>query len=331
MPQIRTRSEKDLADIMLEHRPFHYFFDEEHFRTTLTTHCPRITIYNNTWSIPNAKQDPFQPEKLTPKHLGSQGGCDKRDLNRHSDLFGVNFQHFLTEQAREFHLDPPSLSQPRVVRLNWGVQLEFPMHRDGPEFAATYGGLLRFRKDILELGKQTVKAMRAFSRSKGAEGFVGFHLRTENDALKGWPTFDNQSSAYLREAAARNFTVAYLATGNVTEAAKFTEKARSGHDIVVTTKQDLLEGYPDQLKALQALTWDQQALIDFIVLLASDFFLGVNPSSFSINIALKRHLRTDGLYTRPWKVGRDDGRSLIVGTFERYWDNWLFMYDSIWP
>lgn len=334
MPQVRARSENNLTDIMQEHRGMSYMFDEDHFRTSLTSQCPRIVIYNNTWSIPDFKE-PYRPERITPKELGLRGGCDKRDLNRHTDLFRIVFREWLLEKTEQFNLPPTSTSHPRVVRLNWGVQLEFPVYRDGPEFVATYGGLLRFRQDILQLGKRTVEAMRDFARTasgdRAIDRFVGFHLRTESDALAAWPKFDNQSAVYLREATARGFTTAYLATGNGTEAAKLVETARSKHDIVVTTKHELLKGNPADVKALEALTWDQQALIDFIVLLACDFFLGVNPSSFSMNVALKRHLQMEGLYTRPWKVGRDDGRSLIVGRFERYWDDWLFMYDSIWP
>jgi hypothetical protein len=334
MPQIRTRSDKNLADIMQEYRGFDYFFDTDHFRTSLTTHCPRMTIYDNPWSIPDFKE-PYRPEMITPRpEFGSRGGCDERDLNRHTDLFGVRFRQWLLDKAEQLDMPPTSLSQPRVIRLNWGVQLEYPVYRDGPEFAATFGGLLRFRKDILQLGRRTVEALRQFSSTTGpvtATGrFAGFHLRTESDALSTWPSFENQSMAYLREAATRGFKVAYLATGNGTEAYKFTERAWSQHNMVVKTKHDLL-GHSEDLKALEALTWDQQALIDFIVLLASDFFVGVNPSSFSINVALKRHLQMEGLYTRPWKVGREDGRSLLVGRFERYWDDWLFMYDSIWP
>lgn len=337
MPRIRTRSEDDLADIMRGYRDFDYFFDTDHFRTSLTAHCPRMTIYDNPQDIPNFKE-PYRPESITPRlELGSRGGCDQRDLNRHTDLFGARFRQWLLDKARQFDLPRTSPGHPRVVRLNWGVQLEYPVYRDGPEFAATYGGLLRFREDILQLGMRTAAALRrsatAATSGEGpaTAGFAGFHLRTESDALGAWPSFEHQSAAYLHGAATRGFKVAYLATGNATEASKFAERAWAEHRIVIKTKHDLLGRLGQELQDLEALTWDQQALVDFVVLLESDFFFGVNPSSFSINVALKRHVQTEGLYTRPWRVGREDGRSLLVGRFERYWDDWLFIYDSIWP
>lgn len=335
LPQIRTRSEEDLSNIMLAYRGFDYFFDEHHFRQSLTASCPQFTIYNSTDHIPNAPV-PFKPEKITPRNLGRRGGCDKRELNKHTDRFGKQFWAYIEKTAAESNLPPPSIDHPRIIRFNWGVQFDWPVFRDGPEFVATFGGLLRFRQDILDLGHRVAAHMRRFAAAHGtgpaSRAFVGIHLRTESDALSRWPDYDAQSAAYLERASAMNFKAAYLATGNQTEAHKLATAAATAHGIAVATKHELLRDRPEDLATLDALTWDQQALVDFVVLLECDYFLGVSPSSFSMNVALKRHLQADGLYTRPWKVGGDgDGRSWLVGNYERYWEDWLFMFDSLWP
>lgn len=338
MPQIRTRSVENLSALMKEYREFDYFFNEDHFRAGLTTHCPEITIYNKTEDIPNLKGPP-QHQMITPRKFGLRGGCDQKDLNRHADLFGTRFHEWLSEGSTKFKLPAVSHNHPRTIRLTWGVQWDWPVYRDGPEFVATYGGLLKFRDDILDLGRTANSAMQKFAaasgQSKDSGGqarFVGFHLRTESDALGGWPNFTDQTAAYLRESSHRGFKAGYLATGNETEASKFTAEASSQYQMQVITKHDLLKDYPKDLKALQDLSWDQQALVDYLVLLGGDYFLGVSPSSFSMNVALKRHLQIDGLYTRPWKIGREgDGRSWLVGNYRRYWDDWLFMYESLWP
>jgi hypothetical protein len=331
MPQIRTRSVDNLADLMRDYRDFDYFFDEKHFRTSLQTHCPQITIYDKIWDVPNTKA-PFQAEQITPRDLGSRASCDNRDLNRHTDIFGHRFDAWLQDKATQFNLPSISIAHPRLIRLNWGVQWDFPVYRDGPEFVATFGGLLRFREDILELGRQVAAKMRVIAGGDSSDSrFIGLHLRTENDALAGWPSFDNQTAVYLRAASDRHFTAGYLATGNETEAAKFGKEAAQ-QMLRIVTKQDLVRDDEHLAKQLMSLSWDQQALIDFLVLLDSDYFVGVNPSSFSMNVALKRHLQAEGLYTRPWKVGGNgDERSWIVGKFEKYWEDWLFMYDSLWP
>ncbi|KAK3374705.1 hypothetical protein B0H63DRAFT_255644 [Podospora didyma] len=339
LPQIRTRSSKNLASLMQQSRDFDYFFDESHFRESLGASCPQITIYRSTDDIPNAVT-PFRAEKLTPRNLGRRGGCDQSDLNRHTDRWGELFQAFIQTNSEDFQLYPPSLAHPRAVRFNWGVQFDWPMYRDGPEFVATFGGLLRFRADILALGKKTAGYMRRFAANDAGkpsfglqrDAFAGLHLRTESDALSAWPKYENQSRAYLERAGGMGFKVAYLATGNKTEAERLARTALTRHGLTVVTKHEVLEDHPDDLRAIEALTWDQQALIDFVVLLESDYFFGVSPSSFSMNVALKRHLKMEGLYTRPWKIGADgDGRSWLVGSYENYWKDWLYMYDSMWP
>jgi len=333
LPQIRTRSEADLSNLGLPHRDFSYFFDEAHFRSALHATCPRITIYNTADDIPHAPQ-PFRAEQFRPRDLGKRGGCDSRELNKHTGRFGMSFHAHLERTTLEFNLPPPSPIHPRILRFAWGVQWDWPVYRDGPEFVATFGGLLRFRKDILELGQRTASYMQSFALSNGGSpSFAGMHLRTENDALNSWPKFEDQAEAYIgRAAIAMKFKAAYLATGNKTEAQKLSRAASASHGMAVITKHELLKDHPSDLTQLEALTWDQQALIDFIVLLESGYFLGVSPSSFSMNVALKRHLKTGGLHTRPWKIGGDgDDWSWLVGNYEKYWVDWLFMYDSLWP
>ncbi|KAK0663932.1 hypothetical protein QBC41DRAFT_329015 [Cercophora samala] len=333
LPRIRTRSEKNLADLMLDYQPFTYFFDEHHFRTNLQAACPKVTVYDDDESIPNV-QLPVKAEKVRPHDLGKRGGCDKRDLNKHVGVFDKAFGAYLERTEQEFGWPQLNEMNPRPVRFPWGVQFEWPTWKDGPEFTATFGGLLKFREDILALGFRAKGYMREFAKTHGGNGrYVGLHLRTESDALSRWPDFGNQTEAYLTRAEPTGINAAYLATGNKTDAARLVQEAARRSGMGVITKHDLLAKYSrEDLLMLEALTWDQQALIDFVVLVESDYFFGVSPSSFSLNVALKRHLKTEGLYTRPWKIGGDgDGRSWLTGRFEQYWDDWLYMYESMWP
>jgi hypothetical protein len=41
---------------------------------------------------------------------------------------------------------------------------------------------------------------------------------------------------------------------------------------------------------LEALSWDQQGMVDFLVMLRASRFAGVGHSSFAWNVALVRHL-----------------------------------------
>ncbi|KKY37397.1 putative alternative oxidase [Diaporthe ampelina] len=360
LPTIQSRSAAKLADLFVGDRlPFAYFFDEAHFRRGLAEACPQITVYaDDLHDVPGLDPEDLhggrvRPEQITPSHFGLRGGCDVRDLNRHGGLFGERFHASLRESEEEQQQRPGPASasrpRPRLVRMNWGVQWNWPVLQDGPEFAASFGGLLRFRDDILSLGERTADAMQklASSSSSTPDGdgrgfFVGIHLRTESDALRTWPSFGNQTAAYLSRVGRLDRQPpghAYLATGNATEAARLAALAEAQQGLRVVTKHELLRlsgggGADDELlRQLDALSWDQQALVDFVVLLRCGFFLGVSPSSFSMNVALKRHLREDGLLTRPWRIGdgEGDGRSWLVGRYDSYWEDWLFMYDSLWP
>lgn len=347
-PRIRARSASDLSDIMKPHRGLDYLFDAVHFRAGLAAACPGMALYDRLEDVPHVlekvqREGLYDVEKMiervTPRQdFGRRGGCDERDLNRHTDRFRTRFRSWLETSAAERGLAPVAYESPRLIRLNWGVLWDWEVLRDGPEFVATYGGLLRFRADLVELAGAVVAALRREARATSAlsggrnESFLAVHLRTEEDALKEWPGFDMQADGYMAETIRQGYRggLAYLASGSETESLKFRDRAKKVAQLEVRTKFDLLGG--DDLEKLKELTWDQQAVVDFVVLLEADYFLGVSPSSFSINVALKRHLRTGGLYTRPWKVGGlGDGRSHIVGSYTKYWDDWLFMYDGMWP
>lgn len=348
LPRIRTRSASDLSNIHLGHQEFSYMFNTAHFKEGLAIACPQIAVYNRVEDVPNvlekvAREHLYDVEKMiervTPRqNFGRRGGCDQRDLNRHTDRFGARFREWLNSSATERGSAEISERSPRLMRLNWGVLFDWEVYRDGPEFVATFGGLLRFNDELLALGMAVVQALQREAGTSSAtwkgrsRTYLGIHLRTEDDALKEWPSFEAQVNGYLAEAGKQGFGggLAYLASGSMQEAQKFNHAMQAESRLQVRTKFDLL-GDLDRTR-LETLSWDQLAVIDFVVLLAADFFVGVSPSSFSINIALRRHLHAEGMLTRPWRVGGDgDGRSWLVGEYERYWDNWLFMYDAMWP
>ncbi len=78
--------------------------------------------------------------------------------------------------------------------------------------------------------------------------FFGVHLRTEKDAVDGWPTddwvysqYDTQAKLYLEQAPRSHPAVIYVASGDLGEVAKFASDAASTN-MTVVTKFDLLTG-----------------------------------------------------------------------------------------
>ncbi|CAK7215691.1 hypothetical protein SBRCBS47491_002570 [Sporothrix bragantina] len=120
------------------------------------------------------------------------------------------------------------------------------------------------------------------------DGFLGAHLRVAEDAAKAkWPGYEAQAPAYLNEAAASQLSVIYLATGSAKHREMFKADA-AARKMSVVTKEALLG--KDELAELQSLTWDQQAIVDFEVLVHSSRFAGFLRSSFSWVVAIRRSI-----------------------------------------
>lgn len=237
---------------------------------------------------------------------------------------------------------PPNATYPRLFRGNdWpGVLWEFPVFHDGPEFANTFGGLCKFNKRVLRLGKKALARMQEYARQQhrqtgsswrgGKDAFLGIHLRTEADRMVFWPTYEDQETAYLDKAADLGLGVAYVASGNLSEAHKLAAAALEDVGVTVVSKDDILSA--KELEELHAMSWDQQGLVDYVVLTGAEYFMGNGRSSFSISVTKKRHLATEGLYSRPYKVRPNGyGKSFIVGPMEQYYEHWLFIWDAMWP
>jgi hypothetical protein len=329
LPRIQRRQESDLANIFTGgFQPFNYFFDEEHFRWVFNTHCPQMKIHNSTETIPYA-ENLMRVMEFYPKDLNVDlDGCDGRGVNRHLDQFRPKFHHWLNTK-----MGWPSVEDPISIRFKWATFFEWPIYRDGPELATTFGDILRIRKDIVELAQAALAEMSNFAGIKPREDifeapFLGVHLRTESDALEFWPSFDEQSDGYLWAGKVHGLKYAYLACGSPTEAKRFAAKAWERTQLKVTTKIELLRG--EDRQKLDALSWDQQALVDFLMLEKSAHFTGCSFSSFAMNIAFKRHLMTDGITSKQWK-SPGDLYSTLVGRFESWYGDWMFMYECMWP
>lgn len=265
---------------------------------------------------------------------------------------------------------PASAENTRLFRgtnAPLGVLWEYPVYRDGPELANTFGGLCKFNPQVMRLGKQVLAGMRAYARdeyllrSANAGGddkkrrrdaeadeeeeamseFLGMHLRSEADALDFWPTYEMQEQGYLgrvrqlADEGRRVPRVAYVASGNATETDKLRAAAASAEaplgGLTLVSKTDLLDAA--SVAELEALSWDQQGLVDYIVLTGAAYFMGNSRSSFTISVSLKRHLRGEGLYARPFHVRSRGGwqGNFLVGPLERYYDHWVFIWDAMWP
>jgi hypothetical protein len=281
VPTISLRSNDDLSllesdgDTSLE-----YTFNRELLVSRLTAACPQMVIYD---SVENATK----PE--------------------------LEILHYPTRIGQLCVLPP---------NVNAWLTSHRKICDDPAGFATNFGSLLTFPASIYYLAFSVLHTLNErynlsispFALSSPAP-YMGVHLRTSEDAIKaGWSSYEVQSKHYLSLAASRSFSTIYVASGNATSIFQFTmEAAALSPPVTIVTKEDLLSA--DELMELRALTWDQAALIDYVVLESAGYFAGLVESSFTWNVAMKR-AATRG------REGAVCGEPHETGEGIAWWDEW---------
>lgn len=146
----------------------------------------------------------------------------------------------------------------------------------------------------------------------------------------GYTSYEEQARAYLTYVSASPIRTIYAASGNTTSLSLFAaEAAKLDPPATVVAKGDMLEG--DDKKDLEALTWDQQALVDYLVLEKATRFAGVSDSSFSWGIVYARQVVSKEAKTCESVKKLDEGvqfRDELSTVFGRPRD---WHKDKLWP
>jgi len=309
--------------------PFTHFFDLDHFTETLSTSCPQIHLYshaNDLWDKPStAKAVILSPQDLSTSFIAETVLANPAN-------WSIAFKSYLNAS----HPQPFSADKPVLVQLH-NPLLQFPLSYDDPKFVANFGKILRFREDVRRLAGAVLYALSTKhslsippTSSILLSKFYGAHLRTAADAqAAGWTPYSIQSANYLSGASHLNLSTIYLTSGNEEDVGRFAERA-ANISISVETKESLLGGEPPreilredgkvvmgsrkgvkgferEWNELQALTLDQQGLVDYEVLLRASAFGGTWETSFSWNVAMRRHVVAGG---GSWTTFKGTKRSL---------------------
>lgn len=276
--------------------PFTYMFDLDIFKTSLTTACPQIRVVSEEADLEEFPSLADHTSPLTPKDLGNEFKVER--VVDFPEVWREKFDTWLEQYGAPKGF---SASNPLLVSLTPAF-FEFPIMYDAPDFIATFGRIVEFNPEIRRLSAEVLYALdRKYTLGINAsqtgipepKKYFGAHLRTDADAIVAkFANYDEQSKAYLKGAKAHGLSFIYLASGSTPDIKRFTADAKKKR-ISVTTKYALLEGEPEFANALEEmkkLSWDQQALIDFAILLRSSHFGGTWASSFAYNIVFKRHV-----------------------------------------
>lgn len=276
-------------------------FSAPHLRDSLALSCPGLVLHATLESAIAAGGGgeindplPLRPEYLQSKDLPRTGLASP-------ETWSANFTTWLHEQIPP---DTAPAGATTIIHLS-RTYLAYPIYSDGVDFATHFGQLLKFRDDIRVLA---TSVLRKLAERYGYTGplteavlpdfFFGAHLRTERDAKLGWPggdwvysRYETQAALILSAASNASLPLIYVASGDRSEVAKLSAEA-AAMNMTVVTKFDILG--PQEVAALEAMSWDQQGMVDFLVMTRASVFGGVGHSSFAWNVALGRHVLVGG-------------------------------------
>lgn len=298
VPSMALRNAKDITDIETSTEvPLDYLLDRDAFVTRLSLGCPGMHVYNTAEEFPSYQNRTGEPLQL----LGDQFEPDHpREGLVYPERWRASFDDWLVKQQAHPHPESP-------VHVQIGQSfLEYPVQRDGPAFVREFGKILSFRKDTRELAAKVLLALKKQfrlpidpSQAVNPGAFYGAHLRLEKDAIAAWEPehwrFSRKEDQFweqTRNLERTGLGVVYVASGDqavVKEFGKYLDTSSGAREasVPVVTKYDLLQGA--DRRQLEALAFDQQALVDFLVMFKASAFMGVAHSSFPWTVALRRH------------------------------------------
>lgn len=334
LPRPVVRSSTDIGTIETGvTADFSYFFDTPHFMESMRSLCPQMRIYataDDAWGSLDRKLGltlTVQPESLV------EGGVPRTGIPN-PGAWREQFYSWLNKEVTTTEMGSPALI---VVDLQRSY-MTYPIYSDGEPFALAFSSILQFRNDTRVLATKVLESLSQrfsldvdLSQDILPNAFLGVHLRTEADSKKAWESagdywfyshYENQFKVYMEQAGRSNPKAIYVASGDSAELRRFAADVANvapPHNYPVVSKEDLLADA--ELEELRALTFDQQALVDYLVLLKASDFAGVAHSSFTWSIALKRHqfAKKEGDFLDAPEM-LDDDLSKVYGTVKDFED-----------
>lgn len=151
-----------------------------------------------------------------------------------------------------------------------------------------------YNPDLLALGRRITA-----SPPLRHTPYVGVHLRASNDWPAEWGTLEEQTRAYaaeLRRLRARDgdLRTVFVSCGNRSAVQYFRETVGPSGFAVLDKWAVLGEHWPEGLETVEALAFDQKAVVEYAPLLEGKYFLGLRLSSMSVIVAQARTLDEEG-------------------------------------
>lgn len=307
---MHTRSESDITNLHGAKNSkgvgLDYMFSTEHLVDSLAATCPQLKVHA---SLDDLFDQPSLLQPLNLLSLGQINGLEQFAVLNDTQTTVLQDPSTLRPtllEAMEERAPKPPAKRHWPLRVNLGNSLfNWPTLERGESLRREVGSLLRTRDEVRLLAgsalynlarrfdlAQLLRPEHGFTGAGTLLNLTGVHLRTEKDA-QGFPEYETQVGYFMKHlkkqsSGGHGKSIVYLATGLRAVDADVQElRARAGeHEATVVVKRDLLEG--PELAVLDAMSWDQRALVDYEVMLRVGHVVGVVESSFAWSMALKR-------------------------------------------
>lgn len=323
LPSLRLRGEVAFGEQDLHtggRGGLDFYFDVDYVKKTLGEVCPEMGVADTVYDVPGYGLASF-PDLVNFKDVYTLATGKPNDPGAAwPGLLNTNATFFAPDMDKAYPLDLTS-STPIIHRFNLSY-FEWPTTLDPPLFWHNFGRILKFRPDTIRLAAEVHQNLVGPSRAP----FFGIHLRIEKDVGEAWGRFDDLCRDYVNLLLRRPLEVVYLAGGDASGLPRFRAFLAAQHSSIrhrVETKATLLSDV--SLRELERMPFDQQAQVDYLVLLLAEFHAGTGASSFTANLGARRHLltdRKDELFIHY----EDDGR-----TYLRNAASATFMRMAMWP
>ncbi|TQN69655.1 hypothetical protein CSHISOI_05830 [Colletotrichum shisoi] len=311
LPRIARRNANDVTDFRTsDHVELDYLIDDRRFLQILGNHCPNLVVHPADYDDARIRRLPIiNPlNDLQLESFSEENMPPIFAVPTHPELWPPALDKWL-ESATEGK--PPSAESPVLLGLH-SIMFLWPTSHDPPAVVRHFSELVRPRDEVRLLAAAALQRMqqqfnvhigfRTSDEPRARDNaFVGVHLRVEKDSIDyKWISYEDQFNYLdqrLRERKGNathpavktlpdtEKTVLYVASGDAAGVARF---AQDVAPITVVTKNDLLPEGTFAGASLRNMTWDQQALVDMLILEHSGYFIGVRDSTFSWHLALRR-------------------------------------------
>lgn len=312
-----------------------YLINEHHLLNRLNTHCPNLIIHPADYEDPRIRRLPAISPTLD-LHIDShlqEGMPDAFAVPTAPEQWPPALDKWIASSTDG---KPPSAESPVAFPLH-SIMFTWPTSYGPPSLVRHFSELVRPLDDAKILAASALLSMQERfgthidfrtrdEPSVHASAFVGVHLRVEKDAADyHWITYEDQVN-YVKQRLQgdkggrtrhadtdmpdMDKTIIYVASGDAPGIARLAEDLAP---VTVVTKNDLLPEGTSAGAALRNMTWDQQALVDMLILEHSGYFIGVRDSTFSWHLAMRRAAAVNwvvgGFPKDCWLDGKQSRRS----------------------